>query len=104
MRFVLDGIGSDDPRLGKPFVSYSGGETTYSATIDYEQLPVWHYNHPGETAPAKAIDPGYFEALGPEHPRWPEGGAWPDYFMIGQPHNNFYEGTVYYDDIRLEEL
>ena len=147
MMFVLDGIGGDNVRMGKPFVAYSGGEwqptgqiravdaylpnkwyevaitrrppeftlevsgefkfggqTTYTATIDYEKLPVWHFNQPGEQTPAKAIDNGFFEGAGPEHPRWPEDGAWPDYFMLGQPHNNFYEGTVYYDDIRLERL
>jgi len=35
-------------------------------------------------------------------PRWPAGQGWPDYFMLGDPHANFYEGEVHYDDIRLE--
>src|SRR5579875_231713 len=26
----------------------------------------------------------------------------PDFFMFGDPHNNYYRGTVYYDDITLE--
>ena len=28
----------------------------------------------------------------------------PDFFMFGDPHNNYYRGFVYYDDIRLEPL
>jgi hypothetical protein len=26
----------------------------------------------------------------------------PDFFMFGDPHNNYYRGSVYYDDIKLE--
>ncbi|HXE09707.1 MAG TPA: hypothetical protein VN612_17515 [Acidobacteriaceae bacterium] len=26
----------------------------------------------------------------------------PDFFMFGDPHNNFYRGSIYYDDIKLE--
>lgn len=31
-----------------------------------------------------------------------EVGIGPDYFMVGDPHNNFYRGTVYYRDFTLE--
>ena len=27
----------------------------------------------------------------------------PDFFMFGDPHNNYYLGHVFYDDLRLEE-
>lgn len=30
------------------------------------------------------------------------GGKHPDFFMFGDPHNNYYRGSVYYDDIKLE--
>ena len=30
------------------------------------------------------------------------GSTIPDFFMFGDPHNNYYRGTVYYDDITLE--
>jgi hypothetical protein len=26
----------------------------------------------------------------------------PDFFMFGDPHNNYYRGSVFYDDIKLE--
>lgn len=46
------------------------------------------------------IDP--FPEFGEPHPLWPAGSSWPDYFMLGDPHGNFYVGAVYYDDIRLQ--
>jgi hypothetical protein len=27
-------------------------------------------------------------------PQWPAGEGWPDYFMFGDPHANYYEGQV----------
>jgi hypothetical protein len=38
----------------------------------------------------------------PGVPAWPAGATWPDWFMLGDPHANFYAGEVYYDDLRLE--
>ena len=32
---------------------------------------------------------------------WPAGSAYPDYFMMGIPHMNFYEGTASIDDVQL---
>lgn len=32
---------------------------------------------------------------------WPEGSAYPDNFVIGNPHNNYYEGTAQIDNLRL---
>ena len=66
--------------------------------------PIWHYNQtPGE------YDGRFDRALthkGPagtyttEH-TWPKGSAYPDSFIIGDPHLNYYEGTASVDDIRL---
>jgi hypothetical protein len=44
----------------------------------------------------------YYPALGPSFPHWPADGAWPDYFFFGDPHENYYEGEVLYDDVQLE--
>jgi hypothetical protein len=74
-----------------------GGRRTYAASIDYRQACVWHYNRPGE-APAPACrreaEAGW--------DAWTADGGWPDYFFFGEPHVNYYEGQVYYDDILLE--
>lgn len=77
-----------------------GGRQSYRATLDAAAACVWHYNQPGETAASACLDerawPGVPGAV------WPANGAWPDYFMFGDPHTNYYEGEVYYDDVRLE--
>jgi hypothetical protein len=67
-----------------------GGQRTYRATIDAAASCVWHFNRPGEDASRCA------------GPSWPAGSSWPDWFMFGDPHSNFYEGSVHYDDVRLE--
>ena len=79
-----------------------GGQTTYRAAIDAAARCVWHFNRgPGDDASA-CVDPRSLPSLGPEFPNWPPGGAWPDWFMFGDPHTNYYEGEVFYDDVRLE--
>lgn len=79
-----------------------GGQQTYRASTDAAERCLWHYNRPGETARAKCIDATPWPPLGSEHPRWPADQGWPDYFMLGDPHNNYYEGSVHYDDLKLE--
>ncbi|ABS28370.1 hypothetical protein [Anaeromyxobacter sp. Fw109-5] len=78
-----------------------GGEGTYRAEIDAAQRCVWHYPVDAAEAAGAAgcVDEGAFVE---GHPRWPAGGAWPDWFMFGDPHVNYYEGEVYYDDVVLE--
>ena len=80
------------------------------ATLRYHRkfvqdgLPIWHYN---QTA---AEYDGAFDAdwtyTGPhgtfvDESVWPAGSAYPDHFMIGDPHSNFFEGKATVDDIRL---
>ncbi len=81
-----------------------GGEQTYRATIDAAAACVFHYPvDAGEAAGAtRCVDEGTFASIAPGFPRWPAGGAWPDWFMFGDPHVNYYEGTVLYDDVVLE--
>jgi hypothetical protein len=79
-----------------------GGQTTYRSSIDYAANCVWHFNQsPAEDA-SRCIDPGYYPSIGPSFPNWPAATTWPDYFMFGDPHTNYYTGEVYYDDVRLE--
>lgn len=81
-----------------------GGARTYRAEIDAREACLFHYPAtPEEAAGATACeDPGSFESVGPGAPRWPAGGVWPDWFMFGDPHVNYYEGEVLYDDVVLE--
>lgn len=81
-----------------------GGQTRYSATIDAADHCVWHFDRDAsESALAKGcVDPGHLPSLSADFPNWPAEGVWPDWFMFGDPHTNYYEGEVYYDDVRLE--
>ncbi|MCA1827797.1 MAG: hypothetical protein LC689_12795 [Myxococcales bacterium] len=51
-----------------------GGLRTYNATVDMAATSVFHFDQ----------------------------AQFPDWFMFGDPHNNYYQGYVYYDDVRLE--
>ena len=79
-----------------------GGQQTYRASIDAAANCVFHYNRPGETASPRCIDERSPASLGPGYPSWPASGGWVDWFMLGDPHSNYYEGSVLYDDLRLE--
>ncbi len=68
-----------------------GGKTTYRASIDAMSSCVWHFNRTADEDASKCEAPG-----------WSPGDTWPDYFMFGDPHENYYEGEVYCDDVRLE--
>lgn len=81
---------------------YGGPRTTYTATIDAAANCLWHYNQTPLAADSNCVDNSHYPSLPNEPALWPAGSAWPDYFMFGDPHNNFYEGKVYYDDIRME--
>src|SRR5512133_2948346 len=81
-----------------------GGERTYRAELDAAAACVWHYPATAaEAAGAGAcVDESGYPSVGPEPHRWPAGGVWPDWFVLGDPHVNFYEGEVLYDDVTLE--
>jgi hypothetical protein len=79
-----------------------GGMQSYVATIDGAGRCVWHYNRQPLAAGSPCVDASHYPSLPAEPALWPADGAWPDYFMFGDPHNNYYEGQVYYDDVRLE--
>lgn len=76
-----------------------GGTTTYRASIDARANCVWHFNNAPDPACANPASPA---SLGPGNPAWPADGSWPDWFMFGDPHENFYRGSVLYDDVQLE--
>ena len=77
------------------------------ATLRYQRnfiqngYPIWHYNQsPGEYD-------GRFDSIvsydkgNTSFQTWHDGSASPDFFIIGDPHTNDYEGTSANDDIRL---
>ncbi|RTL82446.1 MAG: hypothetical protein EKK29_16180 [Hyphomicrobiales bacterium] len=84
------------------------GKATYRFRRAFLQdgHPIWHYNQTREE-----YDGAYdrsFTYKGPfgllEIPHsWPKDSAYPDFFIIGDPHTNYYEGTAAIADIRLYE-
>jgi hypothetical protein len=78
-----------------------GGQTTYRASRAFRDTPVvWHYNED-----AAEYTPPYHDEtrsyLGSSYSTWPEGSAYPDHFLMGDPHINFYEGSAEFDDLKL---
>lgn len=82
------------------------GQATYRLHHGFVEdgRPIWHHNQtPGE------YDGRFDRSLVHTGPRgrwttkhtWPKGSAYPDSFVIGDPHLNFYEGSAVVDDIRL---
>lgn len=77
-----------------------GGETVYRDAIEFRAAGVWHYNQTAADAPGDR-DARPLADLGIEWRAWPADSAYPDYFIFGDPHINYYEGVVRYDDLEL---
>ena len=113
MVFALDRNGVEDARTGKPFLSYSNGAIQPSGTIravDSYKDKTW-YNACIERNDVQFVltVSGDFKYGGRQTysgainiDRVEHALSSPDFFMFGDPHNNFYRGEVYYDDVRLE--
>jgi hypothetical protein len=82
------------------------GQATYRLRHEFVESgrPVWHFNRT-----AAEYDGSFDRSLTHSGPRgsyvtqhtWPTGSAYPDTFIIGDPHLNFYEGSAVIDNIRL---
>ena len=81
------------------------GQATFRYHRDFVQdgRPIWHYNQT-----AAEYDGAFDSTLtfsGPygsyTRQLWPAGSAYPDYFVIGDPHLNYYEGSATIDDLSL---
>lgn len=101
-------------RLEDRYVIEVTGKTLHDKeekTYRYEQpfvdedneTVVWHYNQKPEDYDGKYNYTGTSEGdYGSyEVEQWPEGSAYPDFFVIGDPHLNYYEGDAVIDNISL---
>jgi hypothetical protein len=78
---------------------HHGGQRTYAAYRRFAERPAtWHYNQGPADAPEASETVAY---LGKRHETWPKGASYPDHFFLGDPHINYYEGTVEFDDLKL---
>jgi hypothetical protein len=114
MMFGVDKDGYEDPANGRPFLSWSNGalqpsgeiravdaykdNTWYSACIERNEenfvlTTSGDFKWGGQQT---------YTATIPVREVYATGAGVPDFFMFGDPHNNYYKGSVYYDDIKLE--
>lgn len=82
----------------------NAGQTTYTDRIDYRKNCIYHYNQTPQELEPNCIDNRKQTFLDKSFTAWPEQSAYPEYFMLGEPHINYYEGNVLVDDITLEIL
>jgi hypothetical protein len=76
----------------------------YHRSFLQDRHPIWHYNQTPEE-----YDGSYDHSWSYEGPfgrleaahTWPKDSAYPDFFIIGDPHTNYYEGSAAITDIRL---
>jgi hypothetical protein len=80
---------------------FHGGKTTYTARRSVREAPVvWHFNQQRADHPGPALDQTRTYGGKVVH-TWPPDAAYPDRFIFGDPHINYYEGTALYDDLKL---
>jgi hypothetical protein len=84
---------------------YSGYRTiTEHRDFVQDGVPIWHYNNTPQQYngqyDASLTDTGKYGSFTIPH-IWPKGSAYPDYFVIGDPHLNYYEGSATISNVRL---
>ena len=114
MMFGLDKNGTDSDRVGLPFLSWSNGAlqpTGFIRAVDAYKDNTW-YSACIERNPTHFVltvvgdfKYGGFQSyvgLIPVSAVYRAESGVPDFFMFGDPHNNYYRGEVFYDDVKLE--
>jgi len=114
MMFGVDKEGNDEDSTGRPFLSWSKGALQPSGAIravDAYKDNTWYTACIERNEDAFVLTTsGDFKWGGqqtyvatiPARRVYAASEGDPDYFMFGDPHTNYYRGTVYYDDIKLE--
>lgn len=79
-----------------------GDDGWLTAELAARDTTGYHYNQTAEEYDGRHnADWSYAEGAYVDEDIWPAGSAYPDYFLIGIPHTNFYEGSAHIDDVRL---
>ena len=114
MMFGVDKSGDDQDSTGRPFLSWSHGALQPSGEIravDAYKDNTWYAACIERNPDAFVLTvSGIFKWGGqqtyigsiPLRSVYQADPGIPDFFMFGDPHNNYYRGSVYYDDIKLE--
>ncbi|WP_439258069.1 hypothetical protein [Lonepinella sp. BR2271] len=79
----------------------------YSHAFIENGVPIWHYNQHAEEYDGRfnqhLIHQGFAGSYTSQD-IWKAGSAYPDYFIIGDPHINYYEGNAVIKNIKLYRL
>lgn len=76
----------------------------YEQPFDDGIHPIYHYNQSSDDYDGRYNDDwtyGDGEKQFTDRDIWPKGSSYPDYFMMGIPHMNFYEGSASIDGVKL---
>lgn len=82
----------------------NAGQAIYKDKIDLRKNCVFHYNQTPVELNTACVDNREKTFLGKIFTSWPINSSYPDYFVIGEPHINYYEGSILIDDIKLKTL
>lgn len=76
----------------------------YHRAFVQDGKPIWHFNQQASEYDGRFNSTWTYSGAGGTYthsPTWPAGSAYPEYFLIGDPHLNYYEGRAHIDDVRL---
>lgn len=76
----------------------NAGLTHYQASVDLSAVCAWHFPRDADEA---RYAKGCESASETSWNDWPKDGVWPDYFFLGDPHINYYEGQLLIDDLHV---
>ncbi len=104
-RFAVERIaGGYTLELSGNFRHIGAATLRYHRKFVQDGLPIWHYNQTAQEYDGSFNDtwtyPGAYGTY-THADTWPAGSAYPDYFLVGDPHTNYYEGKAHVDDIKL---
>ena len=89
--------------MAGPFRHVGMATLRYHRDFVQDGRPIWHYNQTPEEYDGafntRLTFSGPFGSYTKD--QWPAGSSYPDYFVIGDPHLNYYAGTATIDDLRM---
>ncbi|MEM1142960.1 MAG: hypothetical protein AAGI88_10280 [Pseudomonadota bacterium] len=80
------------------------GYATVEGQLNAEEKCLYHYNRSASELDESCLVGDSLQIGDKTILIWPSGSAYADYFMLGDPHINFYEGSVLVDDLRLDAI
>ncbi len=90
--------------MSGPFRFTQGKTIRFHHDFVEDGRPIWHYNQKPEEYDGRfnqSLEHSGYAGTYITENTWPQGSAYPDSFIIGDPHMNFYEGSAVIDDVKL---